>query len=132
MPRRIFPRSLLPPEKYGGPARLEYDVVISSLCVESVARTSAEYKRGVKTLAKFVKPGGHLLIQAVELLSGPEVYVVGDVIFQSFSVTTELAVEAMTEAGMSNVTVEKLPDVPSGASMWRPIFFKGMKREASQ
>ena len=57
-------------------------------------------------------------------------YAVGDVMFKSFGITAELAAEAMTEAGMSNVTVEKLHDVQAGAeSAWRPIFLKGKKTE---
>ena len=98
-----------------------------------MAQTSAEYKGGVKKLAKLVKPGGLLVIQALELVSGPEVYIVGDVIFRSLGITTDLAVQAMTEAGMSNITFEKLQDVHSGTEgVWRPIFFKGKKTEANQ
>ena len=108
----------------------EYDVVISSLCLESVAQTSAEYKRGVEKLAKL---GGLLLLQGVELVSGPAGYVVGDQSFKGFGITTELAVEAMTGAGMSDITFEKLTDTPGMAgSMWTLIFFRGMKREARQ
>ena len=110
-----------------------YDVVISSLCLEAVMQTSAEYKRGVEKLAKLVKPGGLLLLVGAELKSGPEVYGVGDQSFKGFSVTTELAVQAMKEAGMSDVSFEKVIDAPGGAgTVWTRIFFKGRKTDTRQ
>ena len=111
----------------------EYDVVISSLCLEAVTQTSAEYKRGVEKLAKLVKPGGLLLLLGAELKSGLGAYGVGDLKFKSFSVTTELAVETMTEAGMSDITFEKLIDAPAGAGgVMRYVFFKGIKTDTRQ
>ena len=107
----------------------QYDVVISAHCLESVVKTSAEYKSGVEKLAKLVKPGGLLLLVGTKLVSGPEVYVVGGQSFKGFSTSTELAVEAMTEAGMSDITFEKLADAsyPKAGSVWRHTFYKGMK-----
>ena len=40
----------------------QYDVVMSSLCIDAVAGTREEYVQGVKKLAKLVKPGGILLL----------------------------------------------------------------------
>ena len=66
-------------------------------------------------------------------MSGPAEYVVGDQSFKGFGITTELAVEAITEAGMSDITFEKLTDTPGMAGrICTLIFFRGMKREASQ
>ena len=113
----------------------EYDVVISALCLEAATETSAEYKSGVKKLAKLVKPGGLLLLLGGEVQSGLGAYGVGDAKFKGFSVAPALAVEAMTEAGMSDVTYEKLNDAsggPGGVGVWKYIFYKGKKTDTSQ
>ena len=113
----------------------EYDVVISSMCLEAVAQTPEEYKNGVDKLAKFVKPGGLLLLLGLELVSGLAAYGVGDhdQKFKCFGITPELAGEAMTEAGMSDITIKKLNDVPSRAeSMWTYIFSRRRKTDTRQ
>ena len=56
----------------------EYDVVISTLCIEVVVQTPEEYKSGVEKLAKLAKPGGLLVVLGEELVSGPAAYAVGD------------------------------------------------------
>ena len=108
----------------------QYDVVISGFCLESVARTHAEYKRGVDKLAKLVKPGGLLLLEGGEVLEGRGGYMVGDHTFEGVGVTRELAEEAMKEAGMSDITVKDLTEPRRGStgSVWIFRFFKGTKR----
>ena len=39
-----------------------YEIIVTSLCLEVVCRTYAEYKQGVKKLVGLLKPGGFLLM----------------------------------------------------------------------
>ena len=49
---------------YNGP----YDVVLSSLCLDTASTSLEEFAGAVRKLAKYIKPGGKLLLQT---MSGP-------------------------------------------------------------
>ena len=106
----------------------EYDVVISSLCLEAVAQTYAEYKQGMTKLAELVRPGGVLVIYGAELTSGPSVYLVGNQTFRSFGVATDQAVKAMREAGITDIKVEMLNTTQTMIeTKWSHRFIRGIR-----
>lgn len=108
----------------------QYDVVMSSLCLEAASQTPTEYKNGMKKLAKLLKPGGALLIYGEEVKSGPQVYVVDGRKFKNFGITPDFATEAMVEAGITDVNVEHIADLPPVAgTVYSMIFFSGTKRQ---
>ena len=74
----------------------QYDVVMSSLCIEAVARSHEEYTQGMKKLANLIKPGGTLLIFGHGELPGEDgFYVVGEEKFRGFGVAQDAALEAV-------------------------------------
>ena len=81
-----------------------YDVVISSLVVENVANNYDEYKLLISRQGRLVKPGGLLLLYGVE---NGEFYKVGDFTFKGFPVTSEMAMNAMKNAGFDHLSVDK-------------------------
>ena len=105
----------------------EYDVVISSLVLEVVSQSSEDYKTNIKKLAKLVKLGGSLFLYGAESI-GSGFYLAGDQKFKAFSVSKAHAIEAMTEAGFSNISCEKVDASPERAGVvWSHNFFKGIK-----
>ena len=108
----------------------QYDVVMSSLCIEAVAGTREEYAQGVKKLAKLVKPGGTLLLFGGEIQGQEGFYEVGEEKFRAFGVPSDVAVEAMANAGVSIATLQKLTDVPEDVEESRVmsfLFVRGIK-----
>ena len=104
---------------------------MSSLCLEVASQTPHEYKQGMRKLAALVKPGGSLIIYGVQDNS-TGFYTVGDVSFKVLCVTSDLAVEAMRDAGITGISVEKIKDVPvsvlkTGVRVLSFMFLRGIK-----
>ena len=89
-----------------------YDVVISSLVIESVARNVDEYATYISRLGTLVKPGGVVMMYQIENKSG--FYEVGDHKFHNLPVTAEVSVCTLEDAGFHDLTVDKFsPDDPN-------------------
>ena len=102
--------SLNPPiEKgYEGP----YDIVISSLCLESGCENIEEYRAGVAKLSSLLKPGGLLLIFSTEPQpeEEPTYYLVGSQYFHDLKFSYDVVVGSLKEAGL-NMLLEDHFDV---------------------
>ena len=81
-----------------------YDVVISSLVLESVANTHEEYGTLLRRLGKLVKPGGLLLIYGVENKVG---YYNAGVKFRDVGINSRIAMSSMKDAGFCDLTISK-------------------------
>ncbi|XP_067681417.1 indolethylamine N-methyltransferase-like [Haliotis asinina] len=77
------------------------DVITSSLCLESVARSIAEYESQAARLASVLRPGGHLLLFGC---IGGSFYTVGTHRFSSFGMTSSELQAAWTKAGMEIIS----------------------------
>ena len=89
---------------YEGP----YDIVISSLCLETSCNSVGEYRRGVLKLSSMVKPGGLLLIFSINMQPREEEphYLVGSHCFYSLNVSYDLVASALEEAGFNIHSVD--------------------------
>ena len=87
----------------------QYDVVICCLVLACTSQTRDDYRAGMKCLGKLVKSGGLLLFFGVERTADVGFYLVGDKKFRSLGVSSEFAVKAMEDAGMSDIVVDKIP-----------------------
>ena len=85
--------------------------MMSSLCLEVASQTPQEQKKGMRKLATLVKPGVSLIIHGIEG-NCTGFYIVGDASFKVICVTLVLAVDAMRDAGIADISVEKMGDVP--------------------
>ena len=103
-----------------------YDVVISSMVVESVAQNYDEYKLYISRQGKLVKPGGLLLLYSVE---NSELFEVGDFTFKDFPVSSEMAVNAMKNAGFDHVSVDKFSYTLPTREYKTYMFIKGTSIE---
>ena len=74
-----------------------FDVVSTSVCLESCVTSEAQYKNIVVELCKLLKPNGHLFMNGV--LEGT-FYIIGNNKFYNFPLTEKMVKEAMNEAGI--------------------------------
>ena len=106
----------------------QYDVVICSLVLEGTSSTRSEYKDDMAKLAALVKPGGLFLLYGIDRQGENGFYDVGDYRFKDISITAEYAMEAMRDAGCSDVIIDRneLHDQtdPNAAAF---MFLKGTK-----
>ena len=87
---------------YNGP----YDVVISNLCLDTACTSLEEFARAVCKLAKYIKPGGKLLLQTV---SGPAdivFYMVGKEMFFGLSINEEFLTTTLKKMGFSDIAIK--------------------------
>ena len=89
---------------YEGP----YDVVFSSLAIDSAYSSVAGYETGVAKLAKLVKPGGKLCIHE-NIGSRPNFYAVGSEMFYSLSLPQEVLTDMLTKLGFQDIRVAQTP-----------------------
>ena len=94
---------------YEGP----YDIVISSLCLNTSCENMDEYRASVAKLSSLVKPGGLLLIFSTEQLpeEEPSYYLVGSQYFYDLKLTYDDVVSAIKEAGLNILSVDHLSEV---------------------
>ena len=93
---------------------VEYDVVFSSLCIESASKSREEFVEATSRLCKLLKSGGRIALQAASVEGQenslqPAVYHVGKEKFVGVSVTEELLREALEKAGCYDVTFKRYP-----------------------
>ena len=91
---------------YEGP----YDIVLSSLCLESSCENVDEYRAGVAKLSSLLKPGGLLLICSTEKQQEekPSYYLVGSQYFYDLKFSYDDVVSSIKEAGLSFLSVDHL------------------------
>ena len=87
---------------YCGP----YDVVFSSLCLEGACTSLEEYAEGVCKLAKYIKPGGKLLLQFCSGAADTQFYMVGKEKFFGLSVNEEFMTTTLKKTGFGDITIE--------------------------
>ncbi|KAM7312329.1 indolethylamine N-methyltransferase-like [Ixodes scapularis] len=92
VPCGVLERGVLPVEH-----RENFDVVISSGCLESAAVDVESYRRVVCNVVTLAKPGGLLVIFGV---GGLNEYQVGSADFTVMNLTENVLKEAMTDAGL--------------------------------
>ena len=95
-----------------GFAGLQYDVVMSILCLESACKTKDEYKAAVRKLTSLVKPGGYLVLycslKTMESRYGH--YHVGENKFTFLGVTLEFVLESLKDGGLLDIHYSLLPE----------------------
>ena len=82
--------------------------MICSLVLEVTSSTRSEYKDDMAKLAGFVKPGGLFLLYGIARRGENGFYDVGDYRFKDLGITAEFAMEAMRDAGCSDVIIDRL------------------------
>ena len=80
-----------------GDVAIPFDVVSTSLCLETCVYSEAQYKHIVAELCNLLKPNGYLFMNGV--LEGT-FYITGKEKFYSFPLTEKMVKEAMREAGL--------------------------------
>ena len=87
---------------YCGP----YDVVFSSLCLEAASTSLEEYTEGVYKLAKYIKPGGKLLLQFISGAADTQFYMVREEKFFGLSVNEEFMTTTLKKMGFCDIAIE--------------------------
>ena len=88
---------------YQGP----YDIIYSSLCLECACDTLGEYAGAVSKLSKLIKPGGKLVLNAVEGHGKFSFYVVGGEKFVSLSLTEEALTAILQQNGFIDIRIQR-------------------------
>ena len=86
-----------------------YDVVISSLVLEAMAKTDNDYFDLVSRMTKLVKPGGYFLLYGIE--NSANYYEVGNHTFYAFPITTTLTKSVLERCHFSLLDVDKFTTV---------------------
>ena len=87
---------------YCGP----YDVVFSSLCLDAACTSLEEYAEGVCKLAKYIKPGGKLLLQSAFGPADTVFYIVGKEKFIGLSISGEFLTTTLKKTGFCDITIK--------------------------
>ena len=87
----------------------QFDVVSTSLCLESCVSSEVHYKNIIAELCKLLKPNGYLFMNGV--LEGT-FYFVGEEKLHNFPLTEKMVKEAMIEAGIEIEKYVTIPGVP--------------------
>lgn len=92
---RVMPCDALSPTPLG-PAAQQYDLIVSSMCLEAAASDLDQWRECVRHLASLVKPGGTLLLIVVKRARS---YSVGEAIFPVVPITEDDLHDALVAAG---------------------------------
>ena len=94
-------------EGYEGP----YDIVITSLCLDTVCQSEVEYKQAIIKIAKLVRSGGHLLLYSTESdksSAGQLIpYTIGSEVFYDLSLSQSFVQSTLEAAGFHIIAVHK-------------------------
>ena len=108
---------------YEGP----YDVILSSLCLESACTSVEDYAAAVTKLSMLLKPGGKIGIRFVETggdNAPTNFYMVGAERFVSLTVPESAMRNALEKAGFYNITFERqLRTIPEEESNFHAMTF---------
>ena len=97
---------------YEGP----YDIVISTLAIESGCQTRADYKAAIKKMFALLNQGGHLLLYvSIRNKEGLGCYYVGEQEFHPLCLTEQFVLTTLTDNGFIVVKNNPLPQKGSEA-----------------
>lgn len=114
---------------YEGP----YDVIMTCLCLEAACGTEEEYKSTVAKLSALLNPGGQLVIYRTEGEKTFDLHLDSSLSekFQVLDVSEEMMKTFLTEAGLKDISIEKLSlnpaDLPSGSTETGLLFVVATK-----
>ena len=93
-----------------------YDIVISTLAIESGCKTLADYVAAIKKIFTLLIEGGHLLIYvSIRNKEGLGCYYVGEQMFHPLCLTEEFVLKTLRESGFTIVKNNPLPEEGSMA-----------------
>ena len=99
---------------YDGP----YDIVLSSLCLDSACTTHEEYSQTIGRLTKYLKPGGKIILQNVQAPGEYHYYYIGSEKFFGLSMTPEFFNSVLSENGYKDINITVQPrEGSSGADI---------------
>ena len=110
---------------YCGP----YDVLFSSLCLDSACTSLEEYTEGLRKFAKYIKPGGKLVLQSVSKSEDTMFYMVGKDKFSGCSVNAECLTTTLEKTGFCDITIKNFSrdtpgfDLPAEATDFQIAHF---------
>ncbi|KAI8494563.1 hypothetical protein Bbelb_277890 [Branchiostoma belcheri] len=81
-----------------------FDVVVSSLCVDSACKTKEEYCACLGNLASLVKSGGGLIL--IGTLNGT-IYMVGKEVFYNVPIDEKFLRESLEKFGFTNIKIKQ-------------------------
>ncbi|XP_064646992.1 nicotinamide N-methyltransferase-like isoform X3 [Lineus longissimus] len=88
-------------ENPSAPLTLEpFDVITSSLCLESACSDKSSFRSAVKHVTSLLKPGGILFLAGVQ---GQTFYSVGNKRFKAFPLSNEIIESVSAEVGLTNL-----------------------------
>ena len=107
---------------------VEYDVVFSSLCINSASKSREEFVEATCRLCKLLKSGGRIaMIASLSEGNSTVLYFVGKEKFVALSVTEEMFREALEKAGCYDITVKlhssKKADISEDLSSFTGMLF---------
>jgi len=102
-----------------------YDVLIEGGCLLAACTTTESFKKGLITLTHLLKAGGTIIMLGSDrdMEQSTTVYSVGSNLYQCLCMEKEIVLEAVKEAGFSNVHMQSREYVPSKTSkhcVYRP------------
>ena len=98
---------------YNGP----YDVVLSSLCLDTASTSLEEFAGAVRKLAKYIKPGGKLLLQTVSGSADTVFYMVGKEKFFGLSINEDILTTTLKKIGFCDITIRSFSRDPPGLNI---------------
>lgn len=103
----------------------EYDIIQSNFCLESSTGDIGHYKKMLHNLSRYIKPGGVLLMTALE---GAVAYKVGDKYFSAIYLDEAFATEYLNEVGFEVESIKTIFADDSECSKYRGFLFIKAKR----
>ncbi|CAN7949312.1 unnamed protein product, partial [Ixodes hexagonus] len=104
--RKVIPCDVLSPGVLREEDWERFDVVLSSLCLESACVDEATFREATRNVGSLVRQGGLLILCGV---LGCQEYTVGDVKFPHLYLTLDTVKEAMVKAGFE-IKLWRCPD----------------------
>ena len=124
IPCDITKDSPIDPAYYG-----PYDVVISSLCLDTACASLEEFAGAVRKLAKYIKPGGKLLLHTVSGPADTVFYMVGKEKFFGLSINEDFLTTTLKKTEFCDITIKCLSrdtpglDIPTEECDFQTIHF---------
>ena len=106
-----------------------YDVLIEGGCLLVACTTTESFKKGLITLTHLLKTGGTILMWGMDrdMKQSTTVYSVGSNVYQCLCMEKEIVLEAVKEAGFSNVHMQSREYVPSKKTSKQYVYQPGVR-----
>lgn len=106
--------------------KVEYDVVMSFLCIENAVRGLDGYRSCIRKLFSLIKEGGHLfLLSSLRESPGDGFYTISDIRFTCFSPKRHSVLETLKATGFIIDAMEYLPLQTRSGSNDEAMMFVG-------